>query len=498
MAYLKLFFFPAFVLILGILITQILSTVHVYLSNINLYHTLEAINSSGYLPVPNQRIMHELTTFNPAFFGGLFFSLSIGAGLSVITIVATWVWKRFFYGNKLILILFFLLWAGCLAGANANGFNPKATLYFVFTPAIVCAVTARWMPEKDPGVDRHGLIIYILPILILSLLWTYRMDRHLFTDIRNHLLLSNPIGKKINAFYYTYTLYPAEAFKSFDQKMLKTCNLESVAEQSVLESIERELLNHDYLTVSDHVPADLVIIKEGDHLIFKTSNRIILRTTLQDFMSAPTHVLKEFSKKSDRNGFFRSFSFFSLLFGFPVVLYTLVHALFCFVFLFFFRMRTSCVVASIICFLIGTALLVPLVLFNKTKMDDRDLVRELSSNRWQTRVEALKVVKQKGLEIGNFRAYQTIRISRHVPEIIWFVTTLGISRRNDTYKDLITFLDFPDANVVCAALSALAQRGRRDVIDSIIHKIETSDNWYVQWYAYKALKALGWKQIKLN
>jgi len=29
-----------------------------------------------------------------------------------------------------------------------------------------------------------------------------------------------------------------------------------------------------------------------------------------------------------------------------------------------------------------------------------------------------------------------------------------------------------------------------------LKRIETSDDWYNQWYAYRALRNLGWKQSK--
>jgi HEAT repeat protein len=46
------------------------------------------------------------------------------------------------------------------------------------------------------------------------------------------------------------------------------------------------------------------------------------------------------------------------------------------------------------------------------------------------------------------------------------------------------------------AFSALGQRGDRRAIAEIKQRIETSDDWYSQWYAYKALKALGWRQSR--
>jgi len=52
--------------------------------------------------------------------------------------------------------------------------------------------------------------------------------------------------------------------------------------------------------------------------------------------------------------------------------------------------------------------------------------------------------------------------------------------------------------VVSMAFYALGQRGDVRAIREIKGRIETSDDWYNQWHAYKALRALGWKQSRLR
>jgi len=52
------------------------------------------------------------------------------------------------------------------------------------------------------------------------------------------------------------------------------------------------------------------------------------------------------------------------------------------------------------------------------------------------------------------------------------------------------------ANVVSMAFYALGQRGDRQAIKEILTRIETSKHWYNQWYAYRALRRLGWKQSR--
>jgi HEAT repeat protein len=60
----------------------------------------------------------------------------------------------------------------------------------------------------------------------------------------------------------------------------------------------------------------------------------------------------------------------------------------------------------------------------------------------------------------------------------------------------LALLDDPCPNVVSTAFYAIGQRRDKRAINEIIKRIEVSDDWYNQWYAYKALRNLGWKQTK--
>jgi len=488
--------YSARLLLLGLVAAQVLATIQVYLSNAHLYRNLVAIKEAGYLAIPNQRIMHALLEFGPAFFGGLFFTFSVGAGLSLFSLAAVWVWDRLLHRKRILLIPFLILWIGCLLVVNRRGLCPMVTAYFLVIPPMVFLATLRWMPARS----RHGTwlnrMVHFIPVFLLALLWTSQMDRHMFLDFRDNILLSNPIGKKINDFYYHYTLYPAEVFKSLDQKTLKTCNLDNIEQRPLARSMERGLLNHDYLHVRGDVAADLKISEEDNILVFENRGRTILRTTPEGFLSAPKNVLKEFSLKSDRHAFFRQFTLFSLLIGFPITLYVILYALLRLLSGFFLDVRTSSVIASILCFLVGLALLIFLLHSREAKIEVKDLAEALKSERWQKRVAALKTIGQKGMEIGDFRAYQAMLASPHIPERYWLVRALGVSKQFQTYKDLLAFLDDPHPNVVCMAFYALAKRGDRRVLKEIIKRVKTSNDWYNQWYAYKALRALGWKQTR--
>jgi hypothetical protein len=490
------FTYAARVLLLGLFIAQVLATVQVYLSNAELFGTLSAIKEAGYLLVPNERIMSRLHEFGPAFFGGLFFTLSVGAGLSLLSLSAAWLWDRLLIGHRSFLILLVILWMGVLLVVNLSGFSPMVTLYFLAIPPAVFVATLRWMPPKAGEGLWLPAVVRFVPVLLLALLWASQMDGRLFLGVRDNILLSNAPGREINDFYYRYTLYPAEVFKSLDQRMLKTCHIEHLQQESFLPRMERALLNHDYLPVRGDQRVDMTIAARDDMLLIGNRRKTILRTTLKEFLAAPGAVMKKFALGADRYPFFRLFTYYSVLIGFPLILYMFLYALFGLVLGVFFNERVSSVSASILCFLTGVSLLVLFLHGRGAEVEVKDLAQALESESSQRRIAALKIVRQKRMDIAGFPAYQAIRSSPHIPERYWLVSALGVSRDPDTYKDIVAFLDDPHPNVVCKAFHALGERGNTRAVDEITKRIKTSDHWYEQWYAYKALRSLGWKQRK--
>jgi hypothetical protein len=353
------------------------------------------------------------------------------------------------------------------------------------------------VPPPDQGVWVRGMV-HAIPLTVLALLWTSQFDSRLFVDFRDLLLLSNPVGTKINDFYYDYTLFPAEVFKSLDQKTLKTCSLQNLEKGSLPARLERELLNYDYLAVGTDDAVDLEVVQDGEMLVLKNGERTILRTTPADFLSHPGTVLHEFSAKSDKQGFFRQLTFFSLVMGLPLTLYVILHTLVRLLGCFFLEARTASLIATVLCLIVGLIILIPFLYMRGTDIELKDIPRALASESWQGRIAALRIIEQKGLEISSFQPYQHLLASPHTAVRYWLVRGLGVSRRPETYRDLLAFLDDSHPNVVSMAFYGLGQRGDWRAVSEILTRIKTSDHWYNQWYAYKALRALGWKQKKFQ
>ena len=121
----------------------------------------------------------------------------------------------------------------------------------------------------------------------------------------------------------------------------------------------------------------------------------------------------------------------------------------------------------------------------------------LESVNARERINALKKVLDKRAEISDYRVYEKLIRSPHVADRYWLTKTLAFSHNPETLKDLLAMLDDPSPNVVSMAYWALGFRGDRGVKGEILKRLSDSEDWYMQWYAYNALRNLGWTQTKL-
>ena len=489
-----LYYFYA--LLLGLVAAQIIATVQVYMSNIRLYDNLVQIQKAGYLPVPNQQIMPALQAFGPAFWGGLFFTFSIGAGIGLLSLAIAWIWDRLLRRNRNILILVLALWAVVLVAANSNGIDFFVVCYFLVIPTVVFSAAAMLMPQSTIKANLRPKTIHMIPIALLAILWATQVDRNVFVDMRDNLLFSNPVGMKLSNFYYQYTLYAAEAFKSLDQKLLKTYLMEGGHEARSQYLLEEKLIQNDYLPVTSDSSTDLHIDGEDDSLIFMHGQKEILRTSDAQFFSRPEETLSMVSQSMDTYATFRLLTFLSLIIGFPLAFFILTHSLITLFFSLFLDVQTSRLVATGLFFLIGLLLLVPVHLYRSSHITVDRLEQALESEHLQERLAALKYMRNHKIDPGQYAVYAKLLASPNTAERYWLVRTLGFSRGRKTYKDLLKFLDDPQLNVRSMAFHALGERQDPRAMQPILRHIQNSGCWYDQWYAYKALRALGWKQTK--
>jgi len=485
---------PAVILFLGLTIAQIIATIQVYLSNLDLYNTLTRVAAAGYLAIPNQHVWGRLREFSPAFWGGLFFTFTVGAGIALGAMAAAWIWVRLLLRKKSILVFGGLVWASLLFLINSKGFSLMPTLYFLLIAPAVFSLTAIRESESPSSSGATRRWVHLIPVPLLALLWFTQFDDTLFLDLRDNLLLSNHYGRKFSNFYYTYTLYPAQAFKALNQKTIKTGRIKNVQSHSMNHRIDRQLAAHDYLPLSGSSEVDLTIRQKKDYLIFQAGSRPVFQIPLDQFLADSRKVLGRFSAECDRHAIFRQFTFLSLLIGFPVSLYMIMHAAFYYLGYFIIGRNTSAWTASIICLVVGIIVLIYFQSNRSRGAAVQNISKSLSSNHWQTRVAALKLIAQKKLEIAAYPAYPLLQKDLPAQERYWLVRTLAFSRRPETLGDLLEFMNDDNLNVRTMALYSLGLRRDPRAIRPIFKKINSSDSWYDQMYAYNALRALGWKQ----
>ena len=489
---------PIGMLLIGLLMAQVLATIQVYVSNVNLYSKLAAINAAGYFMVPNQHVLDRLNDFAPAFYGGLFFTFSFGAGITLFTMGAVWLGHRISQIKKVTFFFWLCLWLGSLLLVNIDGMNIFTTMYLVLIPPVVFRLmTKGFLPKKENATQWYR-IINLLPVPLLALLWATQFDANLFLDLRDHLLLSNPLGKKITRFYYTFTLYPAESFKSLNQKLLRTCGITGVQDGNLHQLLEHKLLDHDYLPIKANDNPELHLSQQDNTLVFANRKREYTQSSVSAFLKDSNKFLTNYGLQNDPNRILRQLTFLGLLAGFPIAIFIVFHGAIYYAFIIVSDAKTSAIIASIVCFLLGFIVLVYFQASRSSQIEIRNITQALQSVRWQDRVAALKIITVNKLEISNYPGYRLLLKSDRLQERYWLVKALGVSRTHPTYLDLLYFLDDPSPNVRSMGFNSLGRRNNPQAIPMILDKLHTSSDWYSQAYAYKALRSLGWKQTRSN
>jgi len=487
-------FHTPLIILAGLFPAQIIGTLQVYQSNARLLETVKAVKNAGYLAIPNDLVAPSLSTLKAACLGGLFFTLSIGAGVTLLALLSTWIWKYVCLRKPWLAIPFLLPWLASVIILNLRGPAILPSLYFLIVPVIVALLTLKLTPDT---LDRSGWawsFLHPIILLLLALFWLTQYSPGMFGNIRDRLLLTQRPGIAFNNFYYRYTLYPAEVFKSLNQKMIKTCQVEGLNSRAVQKKVMGRLADNGYLTIQDAESVDLVLKANKGNVEFVNGNRILVQTSLKNFMGNPGHVLKSFSKNSDHFLFFRQVTFLSLLVAFPIILYVFLNALFYRLAALFLRPGRAFVVAGLTCLLAGCLLILPVRSGMQSSVTTDRIPALLKSEKWQDNVAALTtLVRQKNrfpMSVGA----SDLAASPRIPVRYWLARSLAQNTGSDTYIILMKLMDDPQPIVACQALYSLGKRKETHSIRNVLEKINQSDHWYVQWYGYNALKALGWRQ----
>ena len=474
---------------------QIIATLQVFLSNLALHEKMSWLTQAGYLTVPNQKILPTLKMISPAFNGGLFFTLTVGVGVSLVSLACAWVWKYQCRLNKGFLFVFLGLWAASIIALNWHGFVLMPTLYAILIPAVVVTLFLILSPNDLERHSRLTLLLHFLAISLLAFLWWTQMNATLYINIRDNLLLSNSPGIHVNDFYYQYTLYPAEVFRNLNQKLIKTYHLSQTEDFRDHQRLKRKLAGYDYLLISKKGKADVEITVEKERIRLSGSRQAVIETDLENFFENTRQLLQDLSRSNDAYIHFRTATSISLLLGFPLILYWLFTGLLSLGFSLFLGRQPSALAGIVVCCLFGALLL----LLMPHQEDKRNLTIEslpgmLTSDDWKDTVTALKQINTDKIDLHQFDLTQGLSQHPSIPVRYWLARSLGVGKHPDDEAYLITLMQDPHPNVVCQALYSIGKRNFRKATAKLLATIEVSDHWYVQLYTYNALRKLGWKQ----
>jgi hypothetical protein len=488
--------FPAVELLIGMGLAQAIATLQVYASNHRLFNQMAAVAAAGFLPVPNPEVIPGLLNLGTAMAGGLLFTLSVGAGLAFLSIAAAGRWAGRAPRSPLAAAMPVGIQAALLLLMNSHGFDPWVSLYVIIIPPPVFWLTHRSLARCESPPDRRFVLCRVLPVALLALAWATQYDRSLFIDLRDHLLLSNPAGEAISSFYYRYTLYPAEVFKPLDQRQVRTVAWAGADPPPA--AVSRELIRNDYLPVAAVVKTDMGLRAVGGRLRFTREGQIILDTTAAGFLADPQRALAEISSRTDRWPFFRTITFYGVLLAFPITLYCLLFAGLRLLFGIVAGNQRADGLCAAACLTIGLVILVFFHFSRQPPPRPAEMNAALGSTSWQVRVAALRETRDRKFDVCAHPAYADMLHSSHPQERYWLARALATSPSPAAAAGLALLLDDPHINVRTQAVEAIAQRRGRGAVGEILKRLQTSQDWYFQLYAYRALRALGWNQTMLR
>jgi hypothetical protein len=480
--------------IIGVLVSQLAATFLVHGANLHLQKEMAAIIAKGYVAVPSAQVVEGLSSWFNAFMGAIFFTVTTGTLLVFVTLaVMRWVQGRKWPLSRQVGILAFL-WLVLAIVINSSGLNNGATIYVTAVMvAVVIAAAFLGSASRDTGGRLRRAVILFGPLILLTGLWLTRLDAQLFTNIRDRLLFSNPVGVKVVEFYYDYTLYGAQAMAPLSQHTMLAVDMSTLRGDADYQKLTNALRRWDVLDVGEAAGVSAILTPEGEGIRWQDPSGRTLTVSREDMLARADTVVKQYSTEVDRNGPFRLLTLAGILVGFPVMLYLMVFAV-VEKLLSYALGRHAAVVTAVVCLAIGGALFYPLAAAPKagaTAANARTLWQEGSL---AGRVSVLKLATEKGMDPLQYPSAGTLADSALLVERYWLARSLASARSEDGFDLLEQMMQDPSPLVICQVSYALGQMGTPRAIPMMLGYVQNGGYWYAQRYAYAALKRLGWTQ----
>jgi hypothetical protein len=195
----------------------------------------------------------------------------------------------------------------------------------------------------------------------------------------------------------------------------------------------------------------------------------------------------------DRHGGLRQLTFLSLRIVGGLVLYGLLHLPFRWIGGLFLSPGRAAAAAGLLGCAAAALLLVGLQQRPADPIAPGRVQSALLSGGPEMRVAALRRLVRRGIDIAGFEGYAALAASPHVAVRYWLAKALRRSRSRTSWPVHLALLEDPQINVAYNAYASLGSRGDPRGVPEILRRLPEEPRWYVQFYAYRALRRLGWR-----
>ncbi|MGM0418176.1 MAG: hypothetical protein ACQEQS_05595 [Thermodesulfobacteriota bacterium] len=464
---LKLFF----IISAGFILFHCTCFISIYHSNSELFAKAVTVFEQNYFFfTPCCYAAENLKSFSAAFFSAFFFTFTAGLIIVLFPLILGLLYNK---GTKklkiscIILIFFFTLTQSVFL----------KSLWLLALPSLaVFYLTLKFKP-----VFRFNFIFLIPAAAVLIIMLAYK-GNSFFLDTRDKILLTNSAGKKINKFYYKYTLYPAELIKTPFAKKLKTSDLQGFSSINERKKTEKLLNKFNYFTITNNnIKADLSL-KKTRNSIKINSGKYASKLSYSDLYNQSKDIFKKISEKNDNSEFLRKITiagFICLLF-FSIYCFTSALNFF---FNFINHKKIQALVSAGVCTCILLIISAPLM--QNADITKKNVLNKLDSDNRFTRLEALKFAGKNNIDIP---APEKHLNSDYTAERYWAVLNFKIKNIKDLLKIFKKTRD-ESLNIKCTAYKKLGgynsdPRFKNHIKKFLIDNYPEIKDWYVQWYAY--------------
>lgn len=418
-----------------------------------------ALEAAGFVPLPGAGHWETLGSWLPTAAGALFFGLSLGLGAG--TLLGLWV-----RGTRPL-----PSWAGTLApwavlavplwAAAAGDLLLAAALGATAAGALATQLPGRVAPAHERALRA----LVLVPLVVAFLPWATAPEGP-FTRLRDRHLLDTAVGGEVNAFYYRWTLYPAEVLKPVAALSQPTAAVPMPDPDATRERFCRDALRWGVLCVEGREGADLQLVAADSGLELVRGSAGV---AWPEDSAAQADAWKTLSSLSDRFPALRHATYWALFLGCPLALawgFSSL-ALSAGALLEGGRRRTlaSLVVAGLLAASLGVG-----------GRPDPSLV---------------EMRARLGAEPPDAQAIRAALDSPSAVERFYGVRAAGQSRVDADL--LVEALSDPVVNVRYAAAEALGKTGGARSREALLEVLRSPEEWYVKERAYASLWRLGWQ-----